>query len=50
MGLESELPPVSSMASSAPSVSSIRANSMLSSSQNPPDTPSAMLSLAVTAT
>ena len=37
-------------ASSAPSASSMRANSMLSSSQKPPRTPSAMLSLAVTAT
>ncbi len=49
IGLDSELPPVSSMASSAPSDSSIRPNSRLSSSQNPPSTPSAMLSLAVTA-
>jgi len=50
IGFESELPPVSSSASRAPSDSSMRANSMLSSSQKPPATPSVMLSLAVTAT
>ena len=49
MGLASELPPVSSSASSAPSASKSVAISTLSSSHSPPSTPSAMLSLAVTA-
>ena len=50
IGLASELPPVSSNASSAPSASKSAATATLSSSQRPPSTPSAMLSLAVTAT
>ena len=50
IGFSNELPPVNVMASSAPSSSSICANSMLSLSQKPPRTPSAMLTLAVTAT
>ena len=49
MGFSSELPPVSSRASTVPSCSSHRATSTLSSSQKPPGTPSDMLSLAVTA-
>ena len=49
IGFSNELPPVSTMASSAPSASSMRATSMLSSSHSPPGTPSAMLSLARTA-
>ncbi len=50
MGLANELPPVRVSASRAPSASSSRATSTLSSSHSPPGTPSAMLSLAVTAT
>ena len=49
IGLASELPPVSSMASRTPSASNSVATSTLSSSHSPPGTPSAMLSLAVTA-
>ena len=48
IGLASELPPVSSMASSTPSDSNSEATSRLSSSHRPPGTPSAMFSLAVT--
>ena len=50
IGFASELPPVSSNASSVPSASKSAAMATLSSSQRPPSTPSAMLSLAVTAT
>ena len=50
IGLASELPPVSSSASSAPSASNRVATAMLSSSCSPLGTPSTMLSLAVTAT
>ena len=49
MGFFNELPPVSSMASSAPSCSSRRAAAMLSLSQMPPRYPSIMLSFASTA-
>ena len=49
IGLTSELPAVSSMASSPPSSSSHLAVCSDSSSEMPPRTPSAMLSFAVTA-
>ena len=49
MGLASEEPPVISMASRWPSASSMRANSTLSGTSNPPFTPSSRLILAVTA-
>ena len=49
MGLASELPPVSSRASRAPSASSMAAASRLSASLSPPAVPSFMFSLAMTA-
>ena len=45
MGLASEPPPVSSRASSAPSASRSRAAATLSSSHNPPGTPSTIVEL-----
>jgi len=49
IGFSSELPAVSSRASTLPSASSHAPTWMLSSSQNPPGTPSSMFSLAMIA-